>query len=66
MMIKREFYRTREDGVDLFRTFSDEHFKIRQLPTNIIYDEAVDMPDAPYEYEETDIPIEEEEYEKLD
>lgn len=56
-MVVKEFYRTREDGVNLYKTYSDENFKIRQLPTNVIYDEAIDVEDAPYTYEETDIPI---------
>ena len=28
-MIVREFYRQREDGVNLYRTYSDENYKIR-------------------------------------
>lgn len=35
-------------------------FKIMQLPTNIPYDDAIDVENAPYTYSETDIPIEEE------
>ena len=60
-MIVKEFFRTREDGINLYKTYSDENFKIKQLPTNIIYDEAIDVEDAPYTYVETDIKIEEEE-----
>lgn len=56
-MIQREFYMTRSDGVNLFRTYSDENFKIRQIETGIIYDEAIDVENAPYTYEETDILI---------
>ena len=36
-------------------------FKILQNETNIPYDSAVDVEDAPYTYSETDIPIEVEE-----
>lgn len=59
-MIKKEFYRTRKDGVNLYRVYSTENFYIRQIETNEIYDEVVDVEDAPYEYEETDVLIEEE------
>lgn len=57
-MIAREFYRTRKDGVDLYRTYSDANLKIRKVGTDEIYDEAIDIEGAPYTYEETDIPIE--------
>ena len=58
-MLVKEFYRTREDGVNLYRTYSDENFKIRQIQTDVLYDEAIDVEDSIYTYEETDIPIEE-------
>ena len=61
MAIVIEFYRTREDGVNLYRTYSDEGFYIRQIPTGIEYSEAIDVETAPYTYEETDKPIETEE-----
>lgn len=57
-MLKREFYREREDGVELYRTYSDEGFKIRQIETGIVYSEAIDVENAPYTYEETDEKIE--------
>lgn len=57
-MIKREFYMTRRDGVNLYRTYSDKSVQIRKVGTDEIYDEAVDIAYAPYIYEETDIPIE--------
>ena len=62
-MIVREYYKTRKDGVKLYRTYSDEDYKIKQLPTEIIYDEAIDVEDAPYTYIETDEKIEIEESE---
>lgn len=58
-MLKKEFYRIREDGIYLYKTYSDENFKIRQIPTNEIYDEAIDVENNSYTYEETNIPIEE-------
>ena len=53
----REFLLTREDGVSLYRTYSDQGFMLRQIETNIIYSEAIDVEDAPFTYEETDILI---------
>lgn len=58
-MIVKEFYRTREDGVNLYRTYSDEGKQIRKVGTDEVYDEAIDIEDAPYAYEETDMPTEE-------
>lgn len=57
-MIQREYYTTREDGVRLYRTYSDTHHKIMQHPTMVVYDEAIDVDSAPYTYEETDETIE--------
>lgn len=42
------------------RTYSDAGFLLRKIGTDELYAEAVDLPDAPYEYEETDIPIDSE------
>lgn len=57
-MIVKEFYTTRKDGVNLYRTYSDADLKIRKVGTDEIYDEAIDIEGAPYSYEETDMPIE--------
>ena len=57
-MIVREYYETRNDGVNLYRTYSDEEFMIRKIGTDEVYDEAIDIENAPYEYEETDVKIE--------
>ena len=57
-MIVKEYFRTREDGVNLYRTYSDADMKIRKVGTDEVYDEAIDVEGAPYTYEETDIPIE--------
>lgn len=54
MAIIKEFYITRSDGVNLYRAYSDEDYKIRKKGTDEIYDEAIDIENAPYEYEETD------------
>lgn len=56
-MIVREFYRTRKDGVSLYRTYSDAGYMIRQTQTGAEYDEAIDVADAPYTYEETEMKI---------
>lgn len=58
MAIVKEFYKTRTDGVNLYRTYSDEEYKIKQLETGNIYDEAIDVENAPYTYEETNEKIE--------
>lgn len=52
-MIKKELYKTREDGVVLYRTFSDTDHKIRKVSDGTIYDDAVDIFDN-VEYEEAD------------
>ncbi len=63
-----EFYMTRSDGVKLFRfavpntktggKWDKSQFKIRQDQTGILYDEVIDVENAPYTYTETDIPAE--------
>ena len=58
MAIVREFYRVREDGVQLYRTYSDEYFMIKKVNTDELYEEAIDVETVVYEYEETDIKIE--------
>ena len=63
MAVIREYYETRKDGVNLYRTYSDRGMYLRQNPTGIEYAEAIDVEGAPYTYEETDKPIEVEEEE---
>lgn len=58
-MIKREFYKERNDGVKLYKTYSDENYRIQKVGTNEIYDEAIDIESSNYEYIETDEKIEE-------
>ena len=53
-MIRKEFYLTREDGVNLYRTYSDEGYKIKQVQTGAIYDEAIDVENSKYTYIETE------------
>lgn len=56
-MVTREFYKTREDGVNLYKSASDNGFMIRKVGTNEVYASAIDIESAPYQYEETDTPI---------
>ena len=61
------YYITRSDGVKLFRfavpntktgeEWDKPQFKVRQDQTGVLYDEAIDIENAPYTYTETDIPI---------
>lgn len=60
-MIQTEFYKTRDDGVDLYRSYSDRDMKIQKDGTEQLYDEAIDVENSGYTYTETDIPIEREE-----
>lgn len=53
-MIVREYYMTRDDGVKLYKTYSNTNHYIKQLPTEVIYDIAIDVEDAPYTYVETE------------
>lgn len=43
---------------DRIRHYSDAGFKILQVETNIMYDDAVDVLPLRYTYTETDIPVE--------
>ena len=53
-MIVREHYKTRTDGVELYRTYSDAGYLIRQVETGAEYDEAIDVAGTSYTYTETD------------
>lgn len=53
-MIKKEFYKIRNDGIKLYKIYSDKDFMIKQIETNNIYEEAIDIENAIYNYEETD------------
>ncbi len=53
-MIIREFYTTRKDGVNLYKTYSDKNVYIKKQGTNEKYDAAIDIENANYIYEETE------------
>lgn len=57
-MIAKEFFITREDGINLYRTYSTENFYIKQIETGLEYSESIDIENAPYTYEETEKVIE--------
>ena len=57
MTIVREFFNTRTDGVNLYRTYSDTGMMLLQNETGIEYSEAVDIKNAPYTYSESANPI---------
>ena len=65
-MIKREFYKERNDGVKLYKTYSDENYRIRKVGTDEIYDEAIDIENTSFEYEETTEKIETEEISEVE
>ena len=56
-MIQREFYAQRNDGVKLYRTYSDAGMMIRQSETGREYAEAIDVEGASYTYTETETKI---------
>ena len=57
IMINTDFYRTREDGIKLYRTYSDDGMMIQKDGTDELYSEAIDIESSGYTYTETDIPI---------
>ena len=63
-MIITEFYKTREDGVKLYRTYSNANKMILQNETILRYAEAVDVENSGYTYSETDIDIPEQDRSK--
>lgn len=58
-MIVTEFYKTRTDGVNLYRTYSDSGVMIKKVGTDETYGEAIDVENSGFQYEETDILSEE-------
>lgn len=54
-MIKKEFYMTRADGVNLYRTYSTDGLQLHKVGTDEVYDEAIDVENSGFIYEETDI-----------
>jgi hypothetical protein len=59
-MIVREFFKQRNDWVKLYKTYSNEGYMIQKVGTNEVYEEAIDVESAPYQYIETDQKIENE------
>ena len=57
-MIKKKLYMVTQDNIQLYRTYSDEGYYIKQVETGIEYEEAIDVENAPYTYEETNKLIE--------
>lgn len=57
MAIKTEFFRVREDGVTLVRTYSDINHYIER--DGVVYSEAIDPEELGRVYTETDQIIEE-------
>lgn len=57
-MIQTKFFKTRSDGVKLYRTYSDRNMMIQKDGTEEIYSEAIDVENSGFTYIETDIPIE--------
>ena len=53
-MIIKEFYATRKDGVNLYKTYSDKNVYIKKQGTDEEYDIAIDVENAPYTYVETE------------
>lgn len=53
-MIIREFYMTRKDGVNLYKTYSDKGVYIIKQGTDEKYDIAIDCENTNYTYEETE------------
>lgn len=51
------------NGKEFKKTYSDEGYYIQKKGTEQVYSEAIDIPSAKYEYEETDKKIEQQEEE---
>jgi hypothetical protein len=49
-MVLKEFYKTRDDGVKLYRTYSDKSLMIQKVGTEEVYDEAIDVDFLFFEY----------------
>jgi hypothetical protein len=60
-MVTRNYFRTREDGVKLYKTESDSGFYILQNETNRKYEVAIDVENSGYTYSETDEKIKKDE-----
>ena len=58
-MVKKEYYKTLEDGTVLVRTYSDSNHYIIQDGTGIEYSEAIDPENMNRTYTESEKTIEE-------
>ena len=58
-MVKKEYYKTLEDGTVLIRTYSDSNHYIIQDGTGIEYSEAIDPENMNRTYTESEKVIEE-------
>lgn len=52
-MVVTEIYINESDGKEFKKTYSDKGFLIKKIGTDEFYDEAIDLPNATFEYEET-------------
>lgn len=52
-MIKKEYFKTREDGVELYRTYSDTDHLIKKVADGNVYGDAIDISESE-EYEEVE------------
>ena len=66
MSIVKEFYKTRNDGINLYKIYSNEGYIIHKLNTEEYYSEAIDVENMPFEYEETEEKIETEELTEIE
>ena len=54
-MVDKQFYKTREDGVNLISWFSTEGKRLYQNETGKVYDSPlIDVENAPYTYTEVE------------
>ena len=53
-MIVKEYYGIRKDKVKLYKIYSDNNKIIHKIGTDEEDDIAIDVENAPFEYEETD------------
>ena len=56
-MIKKQIHKIKFGKPVLYKTFSTDKVYIKQVETGRMYEHAIDVADAPYTYEETDIPL---------
>ncbi len=64
MAIIKEEYKTLKNGTVLYKTYSDSSYKIKQVETDLIFEEAVDVESSTFIYEETEEVIETQESEQ--